>query len=137
MVLLLSDSSEIIIKPSECQSELAIITEFLLICGGLHKETCQYMQRCEFCVCVCDCVMYRLWKLTAGGQSRCQVAAGNLKESRRGAGGLVSKPDLLYRINVLIKEQNGIKAMPNIKKRKSKLFDLKHIYNISYIKCVY
>lgn len=54
-------------------------------------------------------VMYSLWKLTAGGQSRCQVAAGSLKESRRGAGGQVSQPDLLYRITVLIKEEIGIK----------------------------
>lgn len=54
--------------------------------------------------------MYSLWKLTAGGQSRCQDAAGNLKEPRRGAGGQVSQPDLLYTITVLIKEQIGIKA---------------------------
>lgn len=74
-------------------------------------------------LCVCVCVMYRLWKLTAGGQSRCQIAAGNLKESRREAGGLVSKPDLLYGINVLVKEQIGIKATANITKQKSQLFD--------------
>lgn len=69
--------------------------------------------------------MYGLWELTAGGQSRCQVAAGNLKESRRVAGGLVSKPDLLYKINVLIKEQIGIKATANLLKQKSQLFDFK------------
>lgn len=48
-------------------------------------------------VCVCCfyvCVMYGLWKLTAGVQSRCQVAAGNMKESQRGSRGLVRKPDL-------------------------------------------
>ena len=41
-----------------------------------------------FCLCVslyvCVCVMYGLWKLTAGVQSRCQVAAENMKESLRG-----------------------------------------------------
>ena len=55
------------------------------------------------CVCVCVCVMYGLWKLTAGVQSRCQVAAGNMKESRRGGGDWSA--NLTYRINVLIKEQ--------------------------------
>ena len=55
------------------------------------------------CVCVCVRVMYGLWKLTAGVQSRCQVAAGNMKESPRG--GRDWSANLTYRINVLIKEQ--------------------------------
>lgn len=38
------------------------------------------------CVCVCIFVMYGSWKLTAEIQSRCQVAAGNMKVSLGGEG---------------------------------------------------
>ncbi len=55
------------------------------------------------CVFVCVCVMYGLWKLAAGVQSRCQVAAGNMKESLSRGGDWSA--NLTYRINVLIKEQ--------------------------------
>lgn len=57
-------------------------------------STYLHMCPCDFGVRVCMCVMYRLWKMTAGVQSRCQVAAGNLKGSHSWGRGVVSKPDL-------------------------------------------
>lgn len=48
-------------------------------------------------------MMYGSRRLTAGVQTRCQVAAGNMKESLRGGGDW--SVDLTYRINVLIKEK--------------------------------
>lgn len=63
------------------------------------------------------CVMYRLWKLTVGVQRKCQVAAGNMKESLRGEGDWSA--NLTYRINVHIKEQIKIRRIADITKTQS------------------
>lgn len=72
--------------------------------------------------------MYGLWKLTAGVQSRCQIAAGNMKATQRGGGDWSA--NLTYRIDVLTKEQIKIRSVANITKRKKQLLDSKQKQNI-------